>query len=146
MTLRAPAIARCRALARDLWFGAAEGRRGQHCSCRVEEAESPARQRITFAIDSPRQGRFARVEGEHSRLSERHVRTLDPYCTAFLYTHIVDGGDDDGVSGRCRAGWAAHDSKAADRRRRHTHTREVGSDAMGVDAVVGMAIYTGAMQ
>jgi phosphoribosylformimino-5-aminoimidazole carboxamide ribotide isomerase len=74
------------------------------------------------------------------------VRALEPYCAEFLYTHV----DTEGLMGGT--------SMEAIRAVREATTRRVTAaggittqqeiddlDAMGVDAVVGMAIYTGAL-
>ena len=74
------------------------------------------------------------------------VQALDPYCGEFLYTHVdkeglMQGTDMDAIR-------AVRDATA----RRVTAaggitTREEidALDAMGIDAVVGMAIYTGSL-
>jgi phosphoribosylformimino-5-aminoimidazole carboxamide ribotide isomerase len=74
------------------------------------------------------------------------VRALEPYCAEFLYTHV----DSEGLM--------AGTSMEAIRAVREATTRRVTAaggittqqeiddlDAMGVDAVVGMAIYTGTL-
>jgi phosphoribosylformimino-5-aminoimidazole carboxamide ribotide isomerase len=74
------------------------------------------------------------------------VRALEPYCAEFLYTHV----DSEGLMGGT--------SMEAIRAVREATTRRVTAaggittqqeiddlDAMGVDAVVGMAIYTGTL-
>ena len=74
------------------------------------------------------------------------VRELEPYCDEFLYTHV----DTEGLM--------AGTSLEAIRQVREATTRRVTAaggittrkeiddlDAMGVDAVVGMAIYTGTL-
>ena len=74
------------------------------------------------------------------------VRALEPFCDEFLYTHV----DTEGLMGAStwRAVRAVRDATT----RRVTAaggitTREEidALDAIGVDAVVGMAIYTGRM-
>jgi phosphoribosylformimino-5-aminoimidazole carboxamide ribotide isomerase len=72
------------------------------------------------------------------------VRILEPWCGGFLYTHV----DREGLmQGTDMAAIAA--IQAATRRRVTaaggitTHDEIAALDALGVDAVVGMALYTG---
>ena len=75
------------------------------------------------------------------------IRALDPFCGAFLYTHIdTEGlmqGIPMGVIGELRYS-TQRKLIAAGGIRSMDEVNQL--DAMGVDAVVGMAIYTGAMQ
>ncbi|HZW50426.1 MAG TPA: HisA/HisF-related TIM barrel protein, partial [Rudaea sp.] len=104
--------------------------------------------RILAAIDS-RGGRVA-IKGwpELTVLTPAAaIRALEPYCAGFLYTHIDSEGLMQGIpldvvrelralTGRefiAAGGIRSHDEVAA-------------LHALGVDAVVGMALYTGAMQ
>jgi phosphoribosylformimino-5-aminoimidazole carboxamide ribotide isomerase len=104
-------------------------------------------QQLTFAIDS-RGGKVA-IHGwtQATGIDPLDMmRTLEPYCSAFLYTHIDTEGTMSGfpmdVAHRLRQATekqliVAGGIRSAD---------EVNAlDAMGVDAVVGMAIYTGAI-
>jgi len=102
---------------------------------------------VTFAIDS-REGKVA-IKGwkEKTQVDPyAMIRELEPYCSAFLYTHIDSEGTMSGfpfeVAQKLRnatwrqmiaaGGICSHDEVAV-------------LDALGVDAVVGMAIYTGKM-
>jgi phosphoribosylformimino-5-aminoimidazole carboxamide ribotide isomerase len=102
---------------------------------------------LTFAIDS-RGGKVA-IKGwrEHSSIGPvAMMRELEPYCSAFLYTHIDTEGTLSGFP-----------PELARKLRQETARRlivaggirsldEVAQlDAIAVDAVVGMAIYTGAI-
>lgn len=74
------------------------------------------------------------------------IRTLDPYCAAFLYTHIDTEGSLQGFPldaiRPLRAATARQLIAAGGIRSQE----EVSAlDAIGVDAVVGMAIYQGLM-
>ena len=102
---------------------------------------------LTFAIDS-RGGRVA-IKGwkENTAVDPLEmIDVLEPYCSAFLYTHIDTEGTMSGfpMDVACRL-------RAATKRRMIVaggirSTDEVRTlDAMGVDAVVGMAVYTGAI-
>jgi phosphoribosylformimino-5-aminoimidazole carboxamide ribotide isomerase len=103
---------------------------------------------LTFAIDS-RGGKVA-IHGWKEKttiLPQDVVRATDSYCSAFLYTHI----DTEGTMTGFPMGIAQE--------LLHVTTRKLivaggirsmeevqTLEAMGVDAVVGMAIYTGTMQ
>ena len=102
---------------------------------------------LTFAVDS-RGGKVA-IKGwrENTAVDPLEmVVVLEPYCSAFLYTHIDTEGTLSGfpldIARRLRAATkrrmiVAGGIKSMD---------EVRTlDAMGVDAVVGMAVYTGAV-
>ena len=72
------------------------------------------------------------------------MRELDPFCSAFLYTHIETEGLMQGFPFEILA-----DLRPATSRKLivaggiATQTEIDQLDAMGIDAVVGMAIYTG---
>ena len=75
------------------------------------------------------------------------IRTLEPYCSAFLYTHIDTEGMLQGIPMdvvRELAGRTSRKLIAAGGIRSQAEIDEL--DAMGVDAVVGMAIYTGMLE
>jgi phosphoribosylformimino-5-aminoimidazole carboxamide ribotide isomerase len=102
---------------------------------------------LTFAVDS-RGGKVA-IKGwkENTAIDPLEmIRILEPYCSAFLYTHIDTEGTMTGFP------------LEVARRLREATTRQLivaggiksmdevrALDAMGVDAVVGMAIYKGAI-
>ena len=74
------------------------------------------------------------------------VRALEPYCDEFLYTHV----DTEGLMGGTDIGAIRAVRDATTRRVTAaggiTTQQEIDAlDAIGVDAVVGMAIYTGAL-
>ena len=74
------------------------------------------------------------------------VRALEPYCDEFLYTHV----DTEGLMGGTDLGAIRAVREATTRRVTAaggiTTKQEIDAlDAIGVDAVVGMAIYTGAL-
>jgi phosphoribosylformimino-5-aminoimidazole carboxamide ribotide isomerase len=114
----------------------------------AEAAKSLGIGQITFAIDS-RGGKVA-IQGWKEATAMRPadmVRALDPYCSAFLYTHIDTEGTMTGFPMSIAQELAALTMKkmiVAGGIRSRAEIDEL--DAMGVDAVVGMAIYTGAMQ
>ncbi|HMF91381.1 MAG TPA: HisA/HisF-related TIM barrel protein [Candidatus Angelobacter sp.] len=119
--------------------GAINSAFAQECS------EKLGRDPLTFAIDS-RGGKVA-IKGwrEHSSVDPRAMmRELEPFCSAFLYTHIDSEGTLSGFPLE-----VAHKLRQATTRRLIVaggirSLDEVASlDTIGVDAVVGMAIYTG---
>jgi phosphoribosylformimino-5-aminoimidazole carboxamide ribotide isomerase len=74
------------------------------------------------------------------------VRALEPYCDEFLYTHV----DTEGLMGGTNIEAILAVRRATTRRVTAaggiTTQHEIAElDALGVDAVVGMAIYTGAL-
>jgi len=113
-----------------------------------EAAETLGAQHLTFAIDS-RKGKVA-IQGWKESTSvdpKEMVRTLDQYCSTFLYTHIDTEGSMTGFPievARELAGLTKKKMIVAGGIRSRAEVDEL--DAIGVDAVVGMAIYTGAMK
>jgi len=111
-------------------------------------AETLGPEHLTFAIDS-RKGKVA-IQGwkENTAIDPKDmVRALDPYCGAFLYTHIDTEGTMTGFPIQIAqelAGLTKKQMIVAGGIRSRAEVDEL--DAIGVDAVVGMAIYTGAMQ
>jgi phosphoribosylformimino-5-aminoimidazole carboxamide ribotide isomerase len=111
-------------------------------------AESLGAQHLTFAIDS-RNGKVA-IQGwkQNTTVNPKNmVRALDPYCGAFLYTHIDTEGTMTGFPieiAQELAGLTKKQMIVAGGIRSRAEVEQL--DAIGVDAVVGMAIYTGAMQ
>jgi phosphoribosylformimino-5-aminoimidazole carboxamide ribotide isomerase len=101
--------------------------------------------RLTFAVDS-RNGKVA-VKGwkESTSIDPLDmIRQLEAWCSAFLYTHIDSEGTMTGFP------MAVAERLVSSTRRKLIvaggirSREEVDSlDALGVDAVVGMAIYTG---
>ena len=111
-------------------------------------AENLGTEHLTFAIDS-RKGKVA-IQGwkESTAVDPKDMlRSLDPYCGAFLYTHIDTEGTMAGFPIEVARELAALTKKrmiVAGGIRSRAEVDQL--DAVGVDAVVGMAIYTGAMQ
>ena len=105
-------------------------------------------ERLVMAIDS-RGGRVA-IHGWKTITAitpAEMIQALEPYCSAFLYTHIDTEGLLQGIP-----------LDVVDSLRRLTSRRLIAAggirnqqeiddlDAMGVDAVVGMAIYSGMLK
>lgn len=103
---------------------------------------------LIFAVDS--RGGYVSVKGWKESTGLRPadaMRTLEPFCSAFLYTHIDTEGMmqgfpflvlDDLRSATQNKLIVAGGIKSAEEIQR--------LDQMGIDAVVGMAIYTGVLQ
>jgi phosphoribosylformimino-5-aminoimidazole carboxamide ribotide isomerase len=135
--------------ARRVIYGSALLKDGAiNTSLAAEAAATLGAEQLTFAIDS-RKGKVA-IQGWKENTSvdpAEMVRALDPYCSAFLYTHIDTEGTMTGFPVDCARQLAALTKKqmiVAGGIRSRAEVDEL--HAIGVDAVVGMAIYTGAMQ
>lgn len=104
--------------------------------------------KLVFSVDT-KNGKVA-VKGWKDSVDltpEEAITWLEPYCTAFLYTHIDAEGTMQGfpmqVASILRATTARQLIVAGGIK----SLNEVNAlDAMGVDAVAGMAIYSGAME
>ncbi len=113
-----------------------------------QAAETLGIEHLTFAIDS-RKGKVA-IQGWKESTSvdpKDMVRALDQYCSAFLYTHIDTEGTMTGFPIDVAQELTALTKKqmiVAGGIRSRAEVDQL--HAIGVDAVVGMAIYTGAMQ
>jgi phosphoribosylformimino-5-aminoimidazole carboxamide ribotide isomerase len=100
---------------------------------------------LMFALDS-RGGRVA-IDGWRTNTAVTAfdmIRELEPFCESFLYTHI----DTEGLMGGI-AMETVHSIRRATARHLVvaggiSEQQEIDSlDALGIDAVVGMALYTG---
>jgi phosphoribosylformimino-5-aminoimidazole carboxamide ribotide isomerase len=108
---------------------------------------SIGRERIIAAVDS--RGGQVVIHGWKTALpltAVDAVRALEPYCDEFLYTHV----DTEGLMGGTNIDAILDVRRATSRRVTAaggiTTQKEIDDlDALGVDAVVGMALYTGAL-
>lgn len=128
------------------------GTKRRHKAIRLEFAEELKRALgedvLCFAVDT-KGGRVA-VKGWKDSVEltpEEAVTWLEDSCAAFLYTHVDTEGTMQGfpldVAARLRATTAKQLIVAGGIKQR----AEVDAlDAMGVDAVAGMAVYSGAME
>jgi len=102
-------------------------------------------EKLVFAVDS-RGGRVA-IKGwrEITDITPRGmVRVLEPFCSAFLYTHIDTEGLLQGIPLEVVRELRSVTSRQLIAAGGIRSQEEVAAlDAMGVDAVVGMAIYQG---
>jgi len=102
---------------------------------------------LTFAIDS-RGGKVSIHGWKEATLIDplAMMHALEPYCSAFLYTHIDTEGTMTGfpleIAGRLRQATSRR-LMVAGGIRSADEVEEL--DSIGVDAVVGMAIYKGAI-
>ena len=111
-------------------------------------AEAVGAARVIAAVDSL--GGRVVIHGWRTQLditAAAAVRALEPYCGEFLYTHV----DREGLLGGTDMDAIAAVKAATPRRLTAaggiTTIAEVDQlDALGIDAVVGMAIYTGRIQ
>jgi phosphoribosylformimino-5-aminoimidazole carboxamide ribotide isomerase len=110
-------------------------------------AEAVGRDRLIAAVDS-RNGHVV-IHGWKTMLdvtAVEAVRALEPYCDEFLYTHV----DTEGLMGGTNLDAIRSVRNATSNRVTAaggiTTRQEIEIlDAVGVDAVVGMAIYTGTL-
>ena len=113
-----------------------------------EAAKKMGAEKLVFAVDS-RAGKVV-THGWRKSINltpEDAIRLLEPYCDAFLYTHVDNEGLMSGfpmnIARDLREVTKKHLIVAGGIR----NMDEVSQlDAMDIDAVVGMAIYTGAVQ
>jgi phosphoribosylformimino-5-aminoimidazole carboxamide ribotide isomerase len=100
--------------------------------------------KLVFAVDS--RGGYVSIRGwqeSTSIIAADMIRQLDPFCTGFLYTNIDTEGLLQGIpleAVRELRKATSHRLIAAGGIRSMEEVNAL--DAMGVDAVVGMAIYT----
>lgn len=132
--------------ARRVIFGSALFNKGEIDTALAQDcATSLGLDRLTFALDS-RGGKVA-IQGWKETTSTdpaQMMRQLEPCCSAFLYTHIDSEGTMTGfpmeIAQLLRAE-TAHQLIVAGGIR---SMEEVSAlDTIGVDSVVGMALYTG---
>ena len=110
-------------------------------------ASRVGRDRIIAAVDS--RGGHVVIHGWKTALpltAAEAVRALEPYCDEFLYTHV----DAEGLMGGTNIEAIIEVRRATSRRLTAaggiTTQKEIDDlDALGIDAVVGMAIYTGTL-
>jgi phosphoribosylformimino-5-aminoimidazole carboxamide ribonucleotide (ProFAR) isomerase len=111
----------------------------------AELAEAVGAERVIAAVDT-KGGRVA-VKGWRETVpltAVDAVRALEPYCVEFLYTHVDKEGLMEGTDmGAIQAVRDATSRRVVAAGGITTQEEIDQLDALGVDAVVGMAIYTG---
>jgi phosphoribosylformimino-5-aminoimidazole carboxamide ribonucleotide (ProFAR) isomerase len=109
--------------------------------------EGVGRPRVIAAVDS--RGGHVVVHGWKKTLRLRAVdavRALEPYCDEFLYTNVDTEGLMQGTNMEAIKAIRDATSRRVTAAGGITTQQEIDElDAVGVDAVVGMAIYTGAL-
>lgn len=113
-----------------------------------ELAETLGNEKLIFAIDS-RESKVV-VHGwkqATSYTAEEAIQALESWCGGFLYTHVETEGLMAGIPmdriGHLRRATKRHLIVAGG----ITSQKEIEDlDAMGIDAVAGMAVYTGKLQ
>ena len=134
-------------------FGAAEAdEKRRHKVIRLEFAEELKRtlgdEALCFAVDS--KGGQVAVKGWKDSVDltpEEAVTWLEDCCAAFLYTHVDTEGTMQGFPLEIAAVLRACTAKQLIVAGGIKARAEVDAlDAMGVDAVAGMAVYSGAME
>ena len=111
-------------------------------------ADAVGAERIIGAVDS--RGGAVVIHGWKTPLpltAAEAVKELEPYCTEFLYTHVdkegLMGGTDMEAIQKVRAATTRKLTAAGG----ITTQQEIDElDALSIDAVVGMAIYTGTLK
>jgi phosphoribosylformimino-5-aminoimidazole carboxamide ribotide isomerase len=111
-------------------------------------ADAVGRGRVIAAVDS--RGGHVVIHGWKTALpltAVEAVRALEPFCDEFLYTHVdtegLMGGTDIDAIRAVREATARRVTAAGG----ITTRKEIDDlHALGVDAVVGMAVYTGALE
>lgn len=110
-------------------------------------ADTVGRERVIGAVDA-RGGRVV-IHGWKTSLPiapADAVKALEPYCAEFLYTHVDLEGLMQGTDlAAIRAVAAATASKITAAGGITTRAEIDALHALGIDAVVGMAIYTGSL-
>jgi phosphoribosylformimino-5-aminoimidazole carboxamide ribotide isomerase len=119
--------------------------RGPDLKAAAAFSEAIGADRLIAAIDS-RNGQVV-VRGWTESIpmtAADAARALEPYCGEFLYTHVdtegLLGGIDMAAVERVRRSTSRRISAAGGISTKHEIAR---LDALGIDSVVGMAIYTG---
>lgn len=135
--------------ARTAIIGSALVRDGQaNVTLAQELAREIGPEKLVFALDS--KGGKVTVAGwkEGTAITALElIQALEPYCGGYLYTHVDTEGTMTGFPIN-----VVKDLRMATQRRLiaaggiRSQDEVDALDAIGVDAVVGMAIYTGAMQ
>jgi len=129
-----------------------EGAKRRHKIIRLEFAEGLKKalgeDALCFSVDT--KGGKVAVKGWKDSVEltpEEAVTWLEDYCAAFLYTHVDTEGTMSGFPMDVAAILRACTAKQLIVAGGIKESREVEElDAMGVDAVAGMAVYSGAME
>src|SRR4249920_2221259 len=110
-------------------------------------AEAVGAEQVIAAVDS--RGGYVTIHGWKTVLSIRAVdavRALEPFCGEFLYTHVDAEGLMCGTDFEAILAVRQATTRRVTAAGGITTQQEIDElDALGVDAVVGMALYTGTL-
>ena len=110
-------------------------------------AETVGMEQLVFSVDT-KQGRVA-VKGWKDQVEltpEEAIPQLEPYCAAFLYTHIDREGTMQGFPIGVAQGLKQLTKRQLIVAGGIREQAEIDAlDAIGVDAVAGMAVYSGVL-
>lgn len=132
--------------ARQIIAGSSLFKNGRpHIEFATELAEAIGVERVIAAVDS--RGGHVVIHGWKTSLpltAVEAVRVLEPYCSEFLYTHVDTEGLMEGTNLEAILEVRRATSRRVTAAGGITTQKEIDDlDANGVDAVVGMALYTG---
>ena len=129
-------------------FSTEDGKAGVNKTFAAELKKSLTEDALCFSVDT-KNGRVA-VKGWKDSVDltpEEAITWLEDYCAAFLYTHVDTEGTMQGfpidVAAILRSTTARQLIVAGGIK---SQTEVDALDAMGVDAVAGMAVYSGTME
>ena len=133
-------------------FGSSAEPERRHKTIKLEFAEglkeALGEDALCFSVDT--KGGKVAVKGWKDSVDltpEEAVTWLEDYCAAFLYTHVDTEGTMSGFPMEVAAILRACTARQLIVAGGIKETREVNElDAMGVDAVAGMAVYSGVME
>ena len=111
-------------------------------------AETVGTERIIAAVDSKGGRVVTKGWREPARLTAvEAIAALEPYCSEFLYTHVDTEGLMSGIDMDAVRAVRQATSQRLTAAGGITTQEEIDElDAIGVDAVVGMAVYTGTLR
>ena len=111
-------------------------------------AETVGTKRIIAAVDSKGGRVVTKGWREPARLTAvEAIAALEPYCSEFLYTHVDTEGLMSGIDMDAVRAVRQATSQRLTAAGGITTQEEIDQlDAIGVDAVVGMAVYTGTLR
>lgn len=111
-------------------------------------ADAVGPERVIAAIDSKAGRVVIRGWTEATEMDAADAaRALEPFCGEFLYTHVDTEGLMQGIPMEAVARVRAATTRRLTAAGGITTQEEIDTlDAMGVDSVVGMAVYTGRLQ
>src|SRR5947199_6381752 len=111
-------------------------------------ADAVGRERVIAAVDS--RGGYVVIHGWKTPLPltpQEAVRALEPYCDEFLYTHVATRRLMGGTNMEAILAVGRLTPRRVTAAGGITTQAEIDElDSLGIDAVVGMALYTGTLK